>query len=75
MKKGIKLEGSLKEKGKTLLSVFISQILGRVIGMAAAVILVYLLYPEVFKIAFGAVILVGAKHIKRTRGFLEQQKQ
>lgn len=75
MKKGIKLEGSLKEKGKTLLSVFISQILGRVIGMAAAVILVYLLYPEVFKIAFGAVILVGAKHIKRTQGFLEQQKQ
>jgi glycerol-3-phosphate acyltransferase PlsY len=75
MKKGIKLEGSLKEKSKTLLSVFISQILGRVIGMVAAVILVFLLYPEVFKIAFGAVILTGAKHIKRTQGFLEQQKQ
>jgi len=75
MKKGIKLEGSLKEKGKTLLSVFISQVLGRVIGMVAAVILVFFLYPEVFKIALGAVILTGIKHIRRTQIFLKQQKQ
>ena len=75
MKKGIKLQGSGKEKIKKLLSIFISQIFGRVIGMAAAVILVFLLYPEVFKIAFGAVILTGIKHIRRTQTFLEQQKQ
>jgi len=75
MKKGIKLEGKGKEKIKSLISIFISQILGRVIGMVAAVILVFLFYPEVFKIAFGAVILTGAKHIKRTQSFLEQQKQ
>ena len=75
MKKGIKLEGSGKEKIKKLLSIFISQIFGRVIGMVAAVILVFLLYPQVFKVAFGAVILTGIKHIRRTQTFLEQQKR
>ena len=74
MKKGIKLAGSGKEKIKSLISISISQILGRVIGMVAAVILVFLLYPQVFQIAFGAVILTGIKHIKRTQSFLEQQK-
>jgi len=53
MKKGIRLKGSLKEKMKKLFSIFISQVLGRVIGIFAAVILVYILYPQVFKIAFG----------------------
>jgi len=74
MKKGIKLTGSGKEKIKSLISIFISQILGRVIGMALAVILIFFLYPDVFKIAFPAVILTGIKHIKRTQTFLESQK-
>jgi len=71
MKKGIKLEGSFKEKVKKLFSVFISQVLGRVIGIGAAAILVYLLYPQIFKILFGATILTGIKHVKRTTDFLK----
>jgi glycerol-3-phosphate acyltransferase PlsY len=71
MKKGIKLVGPFKENIKSLFSMFISQVLGRVIGLVAAIILVYLLYPEVFKIAFPAVILSGIRHIKRTKDFLK----
>lgn len=58
---------------KKLFSIFISQVLGRVIGMVAAVIAVFLLYPQVFKIAFGAAILAGIKHVKRTKEFLAKQ--
>jgi len=72
-KRKIQLEGKLKEKIKSLISIFISQILGRVIGMALAVILIFFLYPDVFKIAFPAVILTGIKHIKRTKTFLEER--
>ena len=65
MKKGIKI------KLKDLFSVFISQVLGRMIGLVAAAILVFLLYPQLFKIAFPAFILSGIKHIKRTKTFLD----
>jgi glycerol-3-phosphate acyltransferase PlsY len=71
MKKGIKLEGKFKEKIKKLFSIFISQVLGRMIGIVAAAVLVFLLYPQIFKILFPAVILSGIKHIKRTKTFLE----
>jgi len=74
MKKGIKLAGSFKEKIKGLFSIFISQVLGRMIGIVASVISVFLLYPQIFKILFPAVILSGIKHIKRTKTFLEKQK-
>jgi len=66
MKKRVKLT--------ELFSVFISQVLGRMIGIVAAAILVFLLYPQIFKILFPAVILSGIKHIKRTKTFLESQK-
>jgi len=72
MKKKIELKGGIKEKFKSLFSIFISQVLGRVIGMVAAVILVYLLYPQVFTIALGATILAGIKHVKRTKEFLKK---
>jgi len=73
MKKGIKLAGTFKEKIKGLFAIFISQILGRVIGILVAAILVYSLYPETFKIIFGAAILAGIKHIKRTKEFLKKE--
>ena len=73
MKKGLKLTGSFKEKLKRMFSIFISQVLGRVIGIVAAAILIYFLYPQVFKIIFGAAILAGIKHIKRTKRFLEKR--
>jgi len=73
MKKGVRLAGSFKEKIKGLFSIFISQVLGRMIGIVAAAILVFLLYPQIFKILFPAVILAGIKHIKRTKTFLESQ--
>ena len=63
MKKRVKLT--------ELFSVFISQVLGRMIGIVAAAILVFLLYPQIFKILFPAVILSGIKHIKRTKTFLD----
>jgi len=66
MKKRVKLT--------ELFSVFISQVLGRMIGIVVAAILVFLLSPQIFKILFPAVILSGIKHIKRTKTFLEQQK-
>ena len=72
MKKGIKLAGTFKEKIKGLFAIFISQILGRVIGILVAAILVYSLYPETFKIIFGAAILAGIKHVKRTKEFLKK---
>jgi len=67
MQRGIKLKGGLKG----LFKIFISQVVGRMIGILAAAILVYVLYPEIFKILFPAVILSGIKHIKRTKTFLE----
>lgn len=72
MKKGLRLAGSLKEKLKNLFSIIIEQVAGRMIGILLAVILVYLLYPGEFKIAIGAVILAGIKHIKRTQDFLKK---
>jgi len=75
MKKRIELKGNFKEKIKNLFSIFISQIFGRVIGIAMAAISVYLLYPQVFKIVFPAAILVGIKHIKRTKDFLKKPNE
>jgi glycerol-3-phosphate acyltransferase PlsY len=71
MKKGLKLEGNLRQKIKGLFTIFISQVLGRVIGIVAAIILLFFLYPTTLKIIFPAAILVGIKHIKRTKTFLE----
>jgi len=71
MKRKIKLEGNLRQKIKDLFTIFISQVLGRVIGIVAAIILVFFLYPTTFKIIFPAAILAGIKHIKRTKTFLE----
>jgi len=64
-----------KEKIKNLFSIFISQVFGRVIGIAMAAISVYLLYPQVFKIVFPAAILAGIKHIKRTKDFLKKPNE
>lgn len=75
MKKGIELKGSFKEKIKKLFSVFISQVVGRVIGIFAAAISVWAFYPETFKVLFGATILSGIKHIKRTKTFLEKEQR
>jgi len=82
MRKKITLKGKGKEKinpvrnntsngVKGLFSIFISQVAGRMIGILAAVILVLVLYPEIFKIVLPAVILSAIKHIKRTKTFLE----
>jgi glycerol-3-phosphate acyltransferase PlsY len=71
MKKGLKLEGNLRQKIKGLFTIFISQVLGRVIGIVAAIILLFFLYPTTLKIIFPAAILAGIKHIKRTKTFLE----
>jgi len=71
MKGKLKLEGSIRQKIKGLFTIFISQVLGRVIGILTAIILLFLLYPQIFKIIFPAVILVAIKHIKRTKTFLE----
>ena len=71
MRKKITLKGKGKEKIKGLFSIFISQVAGRMIGILAAVILVLVLYPEIFKIVLPAVILSAIKHIKRTKTFLE----
>ena len=85
MKKKITLKGKGKEKinpvrnntsngVKGLFSIFISQVAGRMIGILAAVILVLVLYPEIFKIVFPAVILSAIKHIKRTKTFLKGER-
>jgi glycerol-3-phosphate acyltransferase PlsY len=71
MKKGLKLEGNFRQKIKGLFTIFISQVLGRVIGILVAAILLFFLYPTTFKIIFPAAILAGIKHIKRTKTFLE----
>lgn len=71
MKRKLELKGNWREKIKGLFTIFISQVLGRVIGILAAIILVYLFYPQVFKIIFPAAILASIKHIKRTKTFLE----
>jgi glycerol-3-phosphate acyltransferase PlsY len=70
-KKRLKWEGNLREKIKGLFNIFISQVLGRVIGIGVATILLFFLYPVTFKIIFPAAILAGIKHIKRTKTFLE----
>jgi len=74
MRKKITLKGKGKEKIKGLFSIFISQVAGRMIGILAAVILVLVLYPEIFKIVLPAVILSAIKHIKRTKTFLEGER-
>jgi glycerol-3-phosphate acyltransferase PlsY len=71
MKKRLKLEGNLRQKIKGLFTIFISQVLGRVIGILAAAVLLFFIYPTTFKIIFPAAILAGIKHIKRTKTFLE----
>jgi len=75
MKKGIKLEGNIKEKIKKLFTIFISQVLGRIIGIIIASILVFILFPDTAKIIFPALILTFAKHIKRTKKFLEKKNE
>jgi len=75
MKKGkIKIEGKAKEKIKGLFTIFISQVLGRVIGILVASILIFVFFPQTFKIVLPAAILSGIRHIKRTKTFLEGQK-
>ena len=71
MKKKIELKGTFKEKIKNLFQILISQVLGRVIGILNGAIFVLIFYPQVFKIAFPALCLVGIRHIKRTKNFLE----
>ncbi len=71
MKKRLKLEGNLRQKIKGLFTIFISQVLGRVIGIVTGAVLVFFLYPTTFKIIFPTGILVAIKHIKRTKTFLE----
>jgi hypothetical protein len=45
-----------------------------VLGILAGAILVYLFYPEIFKISFPASLLVGIKHLKRTKDFLKGKR-
>lgn len=71
MKRKIELKGKLKEKIKQLFNILISQVLGRVIGIGVAAILIFLIFPQTFKIIFPAAILSAIKHIKRTKRFLE----
>jgi len=71
MKRRLKLEGNFRQKIKGLFTIFISQVLGRVIGILVATVLLFFLYPSTFKIIFPAAILAGIKHIKRTKTFLE----
>lgn len=71
MRRGIKLEAGVKAKLKKLFAVFISQVLGRMIGILAAAILVFIFYPQIFKALLAATIISGIKHIKRTKTFLE----
>lgn len=73
MKKKISFKGGSKDKIKGLFSIFISQVVGRMIGIVIAAVLVYIFYPEIFKIMIGAAILSGIKHIKRTKTFLKGQ--
>jgi len=72
MKKKIKVEGKFKEKIKGLFAIFISQVLGRMIGILAAAILILIFYPQIFKVLLPAAILSGIKHIKRTKEFLKK---
>jgi len=71
---GISLDGSKKEKIKKLFSIFISQVAGRMIGIFAAILLVYIFYPTLLKIIFPALIISIAKHIKRTENFLKGKR-
>jgi len=41
MKKRLKLEGNLRQKIKGLFTIFISQVLGRVIGIVTGAVLVF----------------------------------
>jgi glycerol-3-phosphate acyltransferase PlsY len=75
MKKGINLGGRAKEKIKKLFNIFISQVLGRMIGIIFSAILIFVLFPETAKIIFPAAILIFAKHIKRTKSFLEKKHE
>ena len=72
MKKKIKVEGKFKEKIKGLFAIFISQVLGRMIGILASAILIFVFYPQIFKVLLPAAILSGIKHIKRTKEFLKK---
>ena len=75
VKKGkLELKGTFKEKARKLFSVFISQVLGRDLGILVALVLVFFFFPQVFKIAFPALILAVIKHIGRTKNFLEGKR-
>ncbi len=58
-------------KRKFEIKALISQVLGRVIGIFFCAVFLYLFFPKTFKIIFPSAILVGIKHIKRTKTFLE----
>lgn len=69
-------KGKIETKGKikNLFSIFISQVVGRMLGILVAAILLYIIYPETFKIVLGAAILSAIKHIKRTKTFLKGER-
>lgn len=70
-KRRFNFKGRAREKIKNLFSIFISQVLGRVIGIVFAIILIYFFYRQIFLIIFPAAILAGIKHIGRTKTFLK----
>jgi len=72
-KKKIKLEGSAKDKLKSIFRMVTSQVVGRVLGIILSIFFCGFLFPEVLKISSGALILVGIKHIKRVKDFLKSQ--
>ena len=75
MKKKIKLEGNFKEKLKGAFNIFISQVLGRMIGILAALILAFFFCFDTLLITLPAILLSLAKHIKRTKNFLEKKSE
>ena len=75
LRKEIKLEGNLRKKFKKLFSMFTSQIIGRMIGLAGAIIAAYFFDPKTLLIIFPAVALSLIKHIKRTKRYAETLKK
>ncbi|MBD3208196.1 MAG: hypothetical protein GF370_01950 [Candidatus Nealsonbacteria bacterium] len=67
--------GKTEEKIKTLVKVLISQVKGRMIGMMGAVLFAFFFDFQTLKIITPALILVGVKHIKRTKSFIEKNNK
>lgn len=74
LKKEIKLEGNLVPKIKKLFFILISQVIGRVIGIVAAIVIAYFVDRRVLLIILPAAILALIKHIKRTKKYAEALK-